>query len=327
MPLVVDVGYKFTCPPHAKVGLAFRYGLEVNENEVLAYFLGWDRDDAREGRSRVKLQINNTKVLAIVESMILITVLPSKAVFSSNDAKLINSAFDIIYAMDPSFFNVADIVDWRSKWIESHQSIDARSLSVDDLRREISKKTKLEAREPDDAIMKDSDSELGPNVSWKESAENAWGAVEGYEERIGELEELIKHLEVRLDEAQIKMDHAKTSSISSDEDKSIVEQLSNFDISDIERESVQLGVPSYGDVVGMNTRNKQIYRHDHCTVVNINLSESGSDGWYELIVKYGNQYYVLTTRFKTILSSYRLGDTVIYTAKYGSKNFLDSKPA
>ena len=326
MPLVVGVGYKFTCPPHAKVGLAFRYGLEVNENEVLAYFLGWDRGDAREGRSRVKLQINNIKVLAIVKDNILITVLPSKAVFSSNDAKLINSAFDIIYTMDPSFFNVADIVDWRSKWIESLQSHSARSLSVDDLRREITKK-KSESREPDDAIIKDSDSELGSNVSWEESAENVWGAVEGYEERIGELEEFIKHLEARLDEAQIKMDHAETSSISSDEDKSIVEQLSNFDISDIERESVQLGVPSYGDVVGMNARNKRIYRHDHCTVVNINLSERGSDGWHELIVKYGNQYYVLTTRFRTILSSYRLGDTVIYTAKYGSKNFLDSKPA
>ena len=39
MPLVVGLDYKFTCPPHAKVGLAFRYGLEVNENEVLAYFL------------------------------------------------------------------------------------------------------------------------------------------------------------------------------------------------------------------------------------------------------------------------------------------------
>jgi len=55
MTFVIDVDYKFICPPHAKVGIAFRYGLEINENEVSGSFLGGDRGDGQEGRSRIKL--------------------------------------------------------------------------------------------------------------------------------------------------------------------------------------------------------------------------------------------------------------------------------
>jgi len=337
MTFVVDVDYKFTCPPHAKVGMAFRYGLEITENEVSGYFLGVDRGDVQEGRSRIKLRINGTKIVAIVEENILITVLPVKAMFTTNESKLLNSAFDMIYTIDPNLFTLADIVEWRAKWLESQQSQSSRPLNVDDLRREVGRQLSKN-REPIEVAAQDFDPELGPGVTWKESAQFAWEALEDTAKRADEMEEANKRLEEELESmtatanssigvAKQAINIAAGASGSLGKDNTASQAFREFDISDIEKESVQLGVPNVGDWVGRNSKNKKIYRHEDCVIVSISPAESDSDGWHEIIIKNGGQYHVLTTRFKSIVASYRLGDTEIYTAKYGSKNFLDHQAA
>ena len=336
MTFVVGVDYKFTCPPHAKVGMAFRYGLEVAGDEVLAYFSGLDRGDSRDGRARVKLRIYGKKVSAVIERNILITVLPVKALFSSNEAKLINSAFDIIYTIDSNLFTLADIVEWRSKWIESQQSDSAQPLNVDDLRREIGRRLS-DNDKLIEVVSEDFDLELGPSITWKESAQLAWEALEEAVKRADQLKKVNKLLEDELEiitarenssinivQQSIQLSAASSESV--EDDNTIAIEVGEFDISDIEEESVQLGVPNNGDWVGRNSKNKKIYRHEDCLVTSISLAESDSDGWHEIIIKNGSQYYVLTTRFKSIVTSYTLGDTEIYTARYRNKNFLDYKP-
>ena len=254
--------------------------------------------------------------------------------FTTNESKLLNSAFDMIYTIDPNLFTLADIVEWRAKWLESQQSLSSRPLNVDDLRREVGRKLS-QNREPIEVSAQDFDPELGPGVTWKESAQFAWEALEDTAKRADEMEEANKLLEEELESmtatvnssigiAQKAINIADAWSDSVEKDKTTARE---FDISDIEKESVQLGVPNIGDWVGRNSKNKKIYRHEDCVIVSISLAESDSDGWHEIIIKNGGQYHVLTTRFKSIVASYRLGDTEIYTAKYGSKNFLDHQAA
>lgn len=131
MDFIQGLDYKLELNLHSKTMLAFRYGIVEDGPWILAYFLK-DMGRVSEDRMKCRFNINGQKVILIVQKQILITALPSTAIFETPDASAVATSFDVALQLEPSLFTMQEIADWREDYVNSNGRI-----SKDDLRREI----------------------------------------------------------------------------------------------------------------------------------------------------------------------------------------------
>ena len=133
MDYVQNTEYEVRFSDHAKVNLAFRYGIALKSDLQTIFFqrkLAYE--SALDNRMKCRFHLNGRSVDAVITEGIVATVTPNKELLKTTDARLIASAFDIAYTISPTIFNLEDIVEWREKYLESQGK-----LKVDDLRREL----------------------------------------------------------------------------------------------------------------------------------------------------------------------------------------------
>ena len=137
MNLIQGVEYELELNLHSRVMLAFRYGIALDDENVMAFFVKYERSDETEpssNRKKCKFNIEGRKVRALIQDQILITALPMTS-FKTPDALAVAVGFDFALAMNPDLFSMQEIVDWREEYLNSNGGV-----NKDDLRREINRR-------------------------------------------------------------------------------------------------------------------------------------------------------------------------------------------
>jgi len=317
MNLVADLEYNFSLSIHARVGLAFRYGIEVEEGSISAFYLGPGKKNA------IRLSINGKTVNAITvikqETRLIVTVLPKDVIFQHSDANRLFSGFDVLFAASPNLFSLAEVIQWRSEWVISQQEGNIKKKNVDALRDEARRRRKnlpetheIQSDSPDDSTN-------NKNAAGDESVAEAWSVIQRLKEENNDLEEELLNQQSLLMELHLQANNSDPESSKSEP----IKDMPTFDIDDIDEADIRLGAPDNGVYVSKNTKGKKILRHDDCVVCHVSSNEQDKNDFYEVVVKYQGFCYVLITKFKTTVSTYRVGDNSIYTVKYGRHNFLN----
>jgi len=318
MNLVADLEYNFSLSIHARVGLAFRYGIEVQEGSIPAFYLGPGKKNA------IRLSINGKTVNAITvieqDTWLIITVLPKDLIFQHSDANRLFSGFDVLFAASPNLFSLAEVIQWRIEWVSSQQEGNIKKKNVDALRDEARRRSKnLPAAHE---IQSDSPYDSANNkkvAGGEESVAEAWSVIQRLKEENSDLEEELLNQQSLLMELHLQTNNSDPEASKSEP----IKDMPTFDISDIDEADIRLGAPDNGMYVSKNAKGKKILRHDDCVVCHISMNEQDRNDFHEVVIKYNNLYYVLITKFKATVSTYRVGDTSIYTVKYGLHNFLN----
>ena len=317
MNLVADLEYNFSLSIHARVGLAFRYGIEVEEGSISAFYLGPGKKNA------IRLSVNGKTVNAITvikqETRLIVTVLPKDVIFQHSDANRLFSGFDVLFAASPNLFSLAEVIQWRSEWISSQQEGNIKKKNVDALRDEARRRRKnlpetheIQSDSPDDSTN-------NKNAVGEESVAEAWSVIQRLKEENSDLEEALLNQQSLLMELHLQTNNSDPESSKSE----LIKDMPTFDISDIDEADIRLGAPDNGMYVSKNAKGKKILRHDDCVVCHISMNEQDRNDFHEVVIRYKNLYYVLITKFKATVSTYRVGDTSIYTVKYGLHYFLN----
>ena len=317
MNLVADLEYDFSLSIHARVGLAFRYGIEVEEGSISAFYLGPGKKNA------IRLSINGKTVNAITvikqETRLIVTVLPKDVIFQHSDANRLFSGFDVLFAASPNLFSLAEVIQWRSEWVSSQQEGNIKKKNVDALRDEARRRRKnlpetheIQSDSPDDSTN-------NKNAAGDESIAEAWSVIQRLKEENNDLEEALLNQQSLLMELHLQTNNSDPESSKSEP----IKDMPTFDISDIDEADIRLGAPDNGMYVSKNAKGKKILRHDDCVVCHISMNEQDRNDFHEVVIRYKDLYYVLITKFKATVSTYRVGDTSIYTVKYGLHNFLN----
>ena len=328
MSYVQNVEYSFQFSDHAKVGLAFRYGVEISESETMGIFLSRLQNNDANGRLECNLSINGRKVRAVVisDDNIVVTVLPNHYSLQTDTAKLLNSGFDLVMAATPDLFSYADIIEWGRNFIDS-QSKQVKDFGTDELRREIRKRYSANIIKPGTQSTELHNLTL-LNDAWEERAQRAWETNEQLQNEFKELEsENRRLLQLNHNPEQGEDLKSKLIDILKSPTTNKADVL-DFNIDSLDDTTVYAGTPSGGYSVGRNTRNHEIIQHDNCLVCDISLADTDNgDVWHEVVVKYEEKYFVLATKFKRYAKAYSTGDQTIFTTKYGGKSYLHANLA
>ena len=117
MDLVTGTSYRFKVTRHAKVGLAFRYGVLCNADEFDGYFEGV-RKINDDGSRKVKINYDGQLISAVLSpDCVVVTVLAKKKELTSQAAQGVKTSLEVLHFNSPENYPLETIVKWREEFL------------------------------------------------------------------------------------------------------------------------------------------------------------------------------------------------------------------
>jgi len=351
MKYVQGMEYEVEFSDHAMVMLAFRYGIALEGGRQTIYFSRMLQDpSATNTKIACRIHLNGRAIKAVLYDHTVVTVLPSRQTVNSTDAARIASGFDMVFAVSPGIFPLTDIVEWREKY---HKF--SGSLNVDDLRREVKSRAKayLVNQEQSNSIAEFQKIPM-EHVMEFDSVELQveYAQMDSFYSEVIELRERLFALQVQtidfsskesVEEAAYYSRLAKTPQTltyteanppSPEELEEILHESCEEDHAFLRQELMQelryqahFGLPDEGTYIDKTPSNHRVFCHLRCVVVDVVYADDPSDPWHEIIfMDEGKNYFVMTTKIKKYIDSYKTGDVGIWSIEYGSIRYLHPRP-
>ena len=128
MELIQNSICEFRVPNHARISLAFRYGIVVNSNRIEAFYRASVKS-LDDGREEAKVDIDGVKVDVVLHKDTIVTALPKSKEFKTTNSRLIKQAFEAAHIIDPECLSLEDIVVWRTEYLDSKGTLSLSSLN------------------------------------------------------------------------------------------------------------------------------------------------------------------------------------------------------
>jgi len=138
-----DVIYELELTLHARVMLAFRYGI-VLDNNFNEFIFKRTKSWGEKGGSVDIFHINNRKVVLVVnrEEKVIKTALPEPGLWETTDAIAVGGMLDIA-CTTPPFMPIESIMSWRNDYIEGSISKDDVKKFIREYKREVHDKEQI----------------------------------------------------------------------------------------------------------------------------------------------------------------------------------------
>jgi len=355
MEYVQGVGYEVEFSDHARVMLAFRYGIALECSRNTVYFSRMvPNPSVADNRFACRFHLNGRAIDAVLADHKVVTVFPVKQRAKSDDASRIATGFDIVCAVSPDIFPLADIVVWREEYLAANGA-----LNVDNLRREIRYRSKTFLEKRERLMVAEPGGRYEPTVHdvslditkcidpHPESVqmESFYGEVQEIRERLVSLEaqtidfsskESIEDAAYYSKLAKIAqtLTSIEASPPSPEESKEILhtdyrESQKEFNAFLMEQPRFQayFGLAEKGKYIDTNSSNRRIFYHPSSVVVDVMSSDDPADPWHEIVfMDEGSNYFFMTTKIKKYIDSYKIGDVGIWSIEYGSIRYLHPRP-
>jgi hypothetical protein len=313
--------------------LAFRYGIPIEKDTVLAYFAGNLRSsdgDESNARQYCKFKIEGKTVETVIEKDMIITARP-KGLFLYPDAIAISHMFDSALSVSPFLYSMQEIADWRERYLEKNGLI-----TKDDFRRELKKKAPNQ-RGPEEL--------LGLNGSFFEEVKELRFLADMEARRI-EMDNPDLDFTKELVETDAQRNAAKLRSLARIEQTMLYTESPAYAMKqekdwedwlnseeyrkelqlewdNLKQESLSGLEPIYGAPFGGEAQtsfnNKPIFYHRDYVVTGM-FKNVRNDGWHEIHYRNAAKRYITVTKHDFIFNSYKVGQKGVWTILYKDGN-------
>ena len=345
MSFTNDVEYRLKLNLHCKLMLAFRYGIAIEKDTVLAYFVGklpTSHEADLTTRDYCKFKIEGKTVNTVIEGNVVVTARP-KGIFQDRDPIAISHMFDSALSVSPRLYTMQEIVDWRERYLEKNGSI-----TKDDFRRELKKRAPnqrsseeilglhdsffeevkelrfLAEMEALRILMEDPDRDFTKGLVDTKASREA-DRLRG----LAKTEQTIMYIEspeyaaVQEKEAEdwLSSDEYKKE-MQLDWDELRREILSVSEIKselELKRELQPVfGAPFGGEKQTSHNNNTIFYHKDY--IITGMFKDVRNDGWHEIHYRNATKRFITVTKQDFIFNSYKLGQKGVWTILYKNGN-------
>ena len=340
-----DVIYELELTLHARVMLAFRYGI-VLDNNFNEFIFKRTKSWGEKGDPVDIFHINNRKVVLVVnrEEKVIKTALPEPGLWETTDAIAVGGMLDIA-CTTPPFMPIESIMSWRNDYIEGSISKDDVKKFIREYKREVHDNEQI-SDESQAIIEHLTDQNVEKEIQianlnneltkYKNSNDNTQRIIREYRESTKKtreglsalidyfsgddpqkrgINEFIKTYSPKITEINERIEtnlrQIDSENLDSSIDKDVSQAIMNF---------------PWTNFVSGTFKRKTVYEIKNCKIEKILKPEDEfSEPIYQLLFSNEDKQYLATTYHKDFINYYesKVGKfTSVYKIKYGKKYFL-----